>query len=77
MRRARNRLRLTTEELATSVGMTVEDYERIERGNFPSSPKAFLDLVVALRVPADELLIALSPPRLYVIRGGKSKNPSP
>ena len=77
LRRARCRLRLTTEELAKSVDLTVEEYERIERGNFPSSPKVFLDLVVTLGVPADELLIALSPPQLRVIRGGKSPDPSP
>lgn len=68
---------LTPEQLATAVGLTVEQYEHIERGNFPYSPSVFISLVEALQVPADQLLLELEPPELSVIHGGKSKTPSP
>ena len=75
--RTRGRLRLSAEQVAASVGLTLEEYERIERGNFPPSVNVFLDLVVTLGVPADELLLPMGPPQLRVIQGGKSKTPPP
>ncbi len=69
LRRARGRLKLTLEEVATSVGLTAQEYERIERGNFPPSVQVFLDLCVTLGVPADELLEP-GGPRLRFVRAG-------
>lgn len=77
IRRARNRLRLTTEEVAKAVHLSVEEYERIERGNFPPTPTIFLDIVTTLCVPADQLLIALEPPKLHIVRGSKSEDSPP
>lgn len=76
IRRARNRLRLSVEEVAKAVELTVEEYERIERGNFPPSARAFLALVEVLGVPADQLLIALEPPQLRIVRNPQGEEAS-
>lgn len=71
LRRARMRLELTQEQVATSVGFVPTVYGRIERGDMlPSVPK-LRELCVLLGVSADALLslrsddnvsLSLSPP---------------
>lgn len=73
LRRARTRLNFSRERVATAVDLTVEEYKRIEDGNFPPSVDVFLTLCTLLDAHADELL-NLPPPRppLHLIRGGLS-----
>jgi transcriptional regulator with XRE-family HTH domain len=69
LRRARGRLNLTAEQVAASISLPVEQYERMERGHLPPSTDVFLSLCTALNVPADELLTR-NRPRLRLIKGG-------
>jgi transcriptional regulator with XRE-family HTH domain len=69
LRRARGRLNLTAEQVAASISLPVEQYERMERGHLPPNTNVFLALCTALNVPADELLTP-NRPRLRLIKGG-------
>lgn len=54
--RARTRLQLTRQEVASYAWMSVEFYSRIERGNALPSVRKFSRLVEVLQVSVDELL---------------------
>ena len=55
-RQARNALRLTQEDAAERINVSVEFYARIERGNSLPSVTTFARMVTALQVSADTLL---------------------
>lgn len=55
-RRARKALQLTQEDAAERIGVSVEFYARIERGNSLPSVPTFVKIATALGISADNLL---------------------
>jgi transcriptional regulator with XRE-family HTH domain len=64
-RAARERLGLTQEQVAERVGMSFQNYGRLERGKMPSLP-TFVAVCRALKVSPDALIGEGSKPRFYV-----------
>jgi transcriptional regulator with XRE-family HTH domain len=71
IRRARISKGLTQEEVAGRINLSVELYERMERGTYLPSVETFTALYYVLKVPLDDLLGSPSSrPQLRLIRGG-------
>lgn len=72
VRRARTQLRLTQQDAAERVGVSVEFYARIERGGTLPSVPTLQRLSTVLRTPSDVLLGSPSAPALVAHDSGGS-----
>jgi transcriptional regulator with XRE-family HTH domain len=76
LQRARGRRNRTAAQVAEAIGMSLEDYERMERGLLFPSIEKFQALCSTLGAAADELLVDISP-RLRIIKGGAADSEPP
>ena len=77
LRRARMRLELTQEQVATSVGFVPTVYGRIERGDMlPSVPK-LRELCLLLGVSADALLSLRTDDNVSLLAPAPANAPAP